>query len=208
MFNGPVVGQPGGTGYHVHPFLGIIDVSQVPIASNDSKVKGEIALSDGIGFADPLGDASFQAQPTASPSPPPIPNWTNYATTCYYEMHTHDASGVIHVESATPPANGQSGTLFTLGDFLAVWGISYGPNNWGPLNGTVSIYWSGPMARSHIGEIGSNTYTLYCGTGGASCDQNTIASLPLYSHQVIWVLVGPGNPTGSALPNVAFDTEF
>ncbi len=36
---------------------------------------------------------------------------------CFYWIHTHDASGVIHVEA---PA-GQTNRSFTLGDFLAVW---------------------------------------------------------------------------------------
>jgi hypothetical protein len=54
---------------------------------------------------------------------------------CVYWIHTHDASGVIHIEV---PA-GRTVRSFTLGDFLAIWGkgpttttsmagISIGPN--------------------------------------------------------------------------------
>ncbi len=37
---------------------------------------------------------------------------------CIYWLHTHDRSGVIHIEA---PAS-QSETAFTLGDFFDVWG--------------------------------------------------------------------------------------
>jgi hypothetical protein len=37
---------------------------------------------------------------------------------CLYWIHTHDTSGVIHIEA---PA-GQASRMFTLGDFLAIWG--------------------------------------------------------------------------------------
>lgn len=48
---------------------------------------------------------------------------------CIYWLHTHDASGVIHIEA---PASVSDHT-FTLADFLAVWG--HGPN----LSGAVAI---------------------------------------------------------------------
>jgi len=187
MYSGPL-GATGG--YHVHSFLGIY--------YNGS----EVALPDGLGFADPLGDQTFN---TGNVS---IPNWTNQASTCYYEMHTHDASGTIHQEAFPPsPTGAQFGSAFTLGDFLAVWGIAVSPTNWGPLNGPVTIYTSGQVARGGPKtdpEVGSNTYTLYC----TLCDPNTVAGLRLYSHEVVWVLVGSGNPTGSSLPNVAFYDEW
>jgi hypothetical protein len=40
---------------------------------------------------------------------------TTPTTTCFYILHTHDHSGRLHVESASP------GT-FTLGQFFAIWG--------------------------------------------------------------------------------------
>ncbi len=39
----------------------------------------------------------------------------------YAPLHTHDASGVIHVESPTARA-------YTLGDFFAVWGVRFTPS--------------------------------------------------------------------------------
>ncbi len=173
---------PKGTGYHVHAFLGIY--------YNGT----EAALPDGLGFADPSGDGQFPGTP---------PNWTQYASVCYYEMHTHDASGTIHMESITPPTGFQNGTKYTLGDFLAIWGIPVSPVNFGPLNGPVTVYTSGQFSRGHQCTphcyVTSNTYTMYAG------DPSTI---PLYSHEVVWVLVGAGNPTGSSLPNVLFFDEW
>ncbi len=176
-------GGPHPPGYHVHAFVGIY--------YNGT----EAALPDGLGFADPSGDGTFNG----------ISNWTQYAYNpsdhskpgCYYEMHTHDASGIIHIESATAPSGDQRGTLYTLGDFLAIWGIQVNASQWGPLTGPVSIYTSGQLSRgdTKTSTTLSNTYTLW---------QGDPASIPLYSHEVIWVVVGSGNPTGSSLPNVHF----
>jgi len=174
-------GQPTGPGIHVHAFVGIYYNG------------AEVALPDGIGFADPSADGTFFG----------INNWTEYASHCYYQMHTHDASGMIHIEGYTAPAGGAKGSLYTLGDFLAVWGIPLNSMQLGPLNGPVTIYTSGPVARGGYGtnsEVGSNTYTVFTGL-----DPNTI---PLYSHEVVWILIGSGNPTGSSLPNVLFFTEY
>ncbi|HEV3089500.1 MAG TPA: hypothetical protein VGX96_20020 [Candidatus Elarobacter sp.] len=50
---------------------------------------------------------------------------------CYYWLHTHDASGVIHVESPGRSA-------FVLGDFFRVWGRPLDANRIGPFRGAVS----------------------------------------------------------------------
>lgn len=39
---------------------------------------------------------------------------------CNYDMHTHDGTGVIHVETAAPKA-------FTLGQFFSLWGQTLSP---------------------------------------------------------------------------------
>ncbi len=167
--------------YHVHAFLGFYN--------NGSAV----ALSDGIGMAEPEGDGDLPINGIT------IHNWTNYATQCFYEMHTHDASGVIHVESTGPDCGGFTKnatpcnmSIFTLGDFLTEWGVQIMPtgiySNGAPImTGLVQIYTSGPVARGGPGsnsEVGSNHYSLYTG------DPNAI---PLYSHEVIFVDVGAGN---------------
>ena len=50
--------------------------------------------------------------------PVKVPANTGIQPTCLYWMHTHDDSGVIHIEAPQKEANRQ----FTLGDFFKVWG--------------------------------------------------------------------------------------
>jgi hypothetical protein len=47
-----------------------------------------------------------------------VPANTGITKSCLYWMHTHDATGVIHIEAPKSQAN----RAFTLGDFFAVWG--------------------------------------------------------------------------------------
>jgi hypothetical protein len=49
--------------------------------------------------------------------PATVPGQVGITTTCLYWMHTHDASGVIHVEAP----KSVSSRVFTLGDFFQVW---------------------------------------------------------------------------------------
>ena len=57
---------------------------------------------------------------------------------CLYWLHTHDSSGVIHIEAPAAAVDRE----FTLGDFLAVWGN--GPGS----SGTVAIL----NGRPYIGD--------------------------------------------------------
>lgn len=174
--------------YHVHAFIGLYVNGQ------------EIAIPDAIGMVNPSGDS----QPPA-PCTNNTPNQECYADAFYY-IHTHDASGEVHLEAPTStPCGVQNGvyvgpcnwSMFTFGNFLDIWGIQLTPVNFGPFNGPVQIYTSPikyvPCPGAGACYTGSNTYSLYTG------DPTQIA---LYSHSVIWILVGTGNPTGSSLPNI------
>jgi hypothetical protein len=44
-----------------------------------------------------------------------IPSSIGRPGTCNYNLHTHDSSGVVHIEDAAPKT-------FTLGQFFSVWG--------------------------------------------------------------------------------------
>ncbi len=114
---------------------------------------------------------------------------------------------MIHIEAASPtcgePVNYNPSctmSLYTLGNFFDVWGISISSMNFGPFNGLVSIY-TAPLNKSlqcvnqNPGQCytPSNTYSLYTGDP---------TQIPLYSHTVVWIVVGTGNPTGASLPNV------
>lgn len=58
------------------------------------------------------------------------------ATTCYYQLHTHAQDGVIHVEAPSP-------TMFTLGQFFALWQQPLDRHRVGPARGEVTVYVDG-----------------------------------------------------------------
>jgi hypothetical protein len=53
----------------------------------------------------------------AAGTPATIPAQIGITSTCFYWLHTHDTTGVIHIEA---PAD-QKNRTFTLGDFFQVW---------------------------------------------------------------------------------------
>jgi hypothetical protein len=55
------------------------------------------------------------------------------AAGCYYWLHTHDATGFIHVEAPVT-------TTFNLGQFFAIWGQPLSRTNVGGFSGTVTAY--------------------------------------------------------------------
>ena len=59
---------------------------------------------------------------------------------CFYWLHTHDATGVIHVE---PPSNQQ----LTLGQLFEVWGRPLSASNVAGFEGTVIVYVDGERYR-------------------------------------------------------------
>lgn len=165
--------------YHVHAFLGLYVNGQ------------EIAIPDGTGMVNPQGEGTYQG----------FPNQTEYAT-CFYDTHTHDPSGMIHMESTDPNNVPQTGSIFTLGNYLDVWGMKLTATGFGPYTGAVTVITSGQLSRGGPGtneQIPATTYSVYAG------DPNQIA---LYSHEVIWIEVGAGNPTLGQLPNVRFVNEW
>ena len=52
------------------------------------------------------------------------------------EIHTHDTSGIVHVESPTEQT-------FTLGQFFDEWGVSLGPEHVGGLRGELTVWVDG-----------------------------------------------------------------
>lgn len=65
--------------------------------------------------------------------------------TCLYWMHTHDQSGVIHIES---PAQ----RTYTLGQFFAIWNQPLTANHVGPATGQVTAFVNG---KRYTGDPGS-----------------------------------------------------
>jgi hypothetical protein len=151
--------------YHVHVYVGIL-------------VNGlQVAVPDQIGLY----------------SPGPISNGFTSTAQCYYYLHTHDASGMIHVES--PSTVPLTSTLYTLKNLFDVWGITVGPENVGPFNGQVRTF----VATVPLRTVTAQNYSEFTG------DPNTIQ---LYSHEAIWLEVGPTFVLPPYLPAATFYTEY
>lgn len=168
--------------YHVHAFVGLF-------------VNGtEIAIPDAIGIVGATGDRTDSNG---------WPNQEIYGT-CFYHVHTHDASGMIHLEDADPSGAPVTASLFTLGNLLDIWGLNVNATQFGTFSGPVTVYTSGQFARTGCSnapgscDVGSNSYTLWTG------DPHTI---PLYMHEAVWFEVGTGNPDPLHLPGVHFATQ-
>lgn len=52
---------------------------------------------------------------------------------CAYELHTHDSTGIVHLEAASQKP-------FTLGQFFAVWGQTLSNTNVAGMTGTIAFY--------------------------------------------------------------------
>lgn len=60
---------------------------------------------------------------------------------CFYWIHTHDATGIIHLEA--PRSTMPDGGRFRLGILFKIWGMPLGRNRVGPFIGPVSAYING-----------------------------------------------------------------
>ena len=97
---------------------------------------------------------------------------------CLYVVHTHDASGMIHIEAATP------GT-YTLGNFFHIWGRSLDRTNIAGIQGLpVTVY---------IVNEGDTAATEYTGD---------LATIELPAHRQITIVVGTAITT---IPNYDFN---
>jgi hypothetical protein len=88
------------TTLHVHPWLQIV----ISTGGNNASV----TIPAAVGILDPQFQTSGGVQVATGGS-------------CFEPMHTHDASGIIHIESA------HITDQYTLGDFFNIWKVSY-PN--------------------------------------------------------------------------------
>jgi len=154
--------------YHVHMYIGIV-------------YKGrQIAVPDAIGLKNPG------------------PEQNGYISTagCYYYIHTHDASGMIHVESPNnvPPSQ----TVYTLQNILDIWGMKYSRLSFGPLKGQLHIFVGNPPS---LGATTVSHYTKFKSAG-------KLGTIPVKSHEVVWIEIGKPVTKGANLPPVTFYTEY
>jgi hypothetical protein len=156
-----------GNGYHVHVFLGIV-------------YKGKLmAMPDRVGMVHPGAE---------------INGWTNTAQ-CFYEIHTHDASGIVHLEVAQPhPLNS---VVFKLRDVLKVWGVPHSDKSFGPFKGKIRVYTGMPPA---LGQTVVSTYAPFAG--------KQWTNMGLHSHEVIWIEIGRPYYNAHQLPPVTFYMEY
>jgi hypothetical protein len=95
---------------------------------------------------------------------------------CAYETHTHDKSGVVHVETNVAKR-------FTLGQFFSVWGQ--------------------PLTSTNIAGIPVSKLAIYIQDGTKlSAYTGDIGSIDLQAHRVIYLVIGTPPAT---LPNYQWD---
>ncbi len=83
---------------------------------------------------------------------------------CAYELHTHDHSGIVHVETSTP-------SNFTLGQFFAVWGQ--------------------PLDEANIAGIAGLPIRAYVSDGGAPVlYSGKFTEIELKSRREITIVIG------------------
>lgn len=152
--------------YHIHIYVGVI-------------VNGRhYAMPAAIGMKDPGPEVDGYIKKTG----------------CFYYIHTHDSSGIVHVEDPRqlPP----SSVVYTLGNFLKIWGIRYTATSFGAFKGPVHIYVGHVPA---LGDLNVRRYVEY---------KQDVGTIPIRSHEAVWIEVGSGYFKAKQLPSVHFYMEY
>ncbi len=80
-------------------------------------------------------------------------------------LHTHDHTGIIHMEAPAP-------YNYTLGDFFAVWGVKFGPGQLGGLTGyggdKLHFYLNGRPLSNPAAHVLQNNDSIVIGYGADS----------------------------------------
>ncbi|MEO7039750.1 MAG: hypothetical protein ABI446_09925 [Gemmatimonadaceae bacterium] len=108
-------------------------------------------IADGVQRAIPLGIGASGAEV--------ISNFVVDAR-CFYWVHTHDASGIIHIESP-------NATQRNLGELFAIWGEPLSRSNVGGFTGAVTAYVDSTRYDGDLGSLGfveRQQITLIVGT--------------------------------------------
>ena len=174
--------QAGQPTYWQHVFVGIFYNG------------AEEALPQAIGMQDPVA-------PTQGTPAHPNNNYEVENEGCEYNVHTHDYSGLVHIEDTTYP---QSDTFIPpyadLQTLFDLWGASLDMNNGlvagsSTLAGSAAIYTGLPSGQKNGNDI-VTSYTPFTGP------LNTLA---FQHHLVIWIVIGSMPSAG--LPQVEFGVE-
>ena len=91
-------------------------------------------------------------------------------------LHTHDSSGVIHMEAPHP-------FKYTLGDFFAVWGVKFGPAQLGGLKGyggdKLHFYVNGRTLANPAAYVLHDNDSVVIGYGAPSSFPHTPSTIVL-----------------------------
>ncbi len=180
--------------YSVHAFVGIYNNGT------------EEALPQAIGMKNPIAPSSPVPGSTATPHP--NDNYEVESQDCEYNIHTHDYSGLVHIEDV---GFGQSNSTTsplpynpTLKSLLDIWGVQLSaagvtvPGQTG-LIGPTTVYY-GNQSLTDKGPNGGFVTDAY--QKATAADGSTV---PLAFHTTVWIVVGsiPHQPTGdTGLPKV------
>jgi hypothetical protein len=154
--------------YHVHAFVGIM-------------VNGtQYAIPDAIGMEQPTSDE-------------PVTNFK-----CAYNIHTHGASGIIHIEDPAMSQNlGGTPAQYNLNALFGIWGQTVSALPINGVSGLPAIYLGSHISKRSCScaQNGDDVVDQYT---SSSADPSSIL---LTHHQAIWLIYG--TPPAS-LPQVDF----
>jgi hypothetical protein len=108
-----------------------------------------------------------------------LPENIGIRPTCYYEMHTHDLTGVIHIESPTV-------RNYTLGEFFDIWGE--------------------PLTSTDVAGATGNVVAYINDNGEARRYMGDVRSIELTSHRDVTLQVG--TPAITSLPTYTWDSKL
>lgn len=178
--------EPGQGQYHVHSFVGIY-------------VNGtQYALPDAIGLKNPSGDEPGYTTP--------YPN-LDFSQGC--SIHTHAATGLVHMEDQTLPENfANQPSQYNLQSLLDIWGqasLANIANGAAAFSGPAAVYLGTPCANNTVGC--NNPQKNPSGNGDDIVTSYTLQTGALQNilfghHVAIWIVIGP-MPAGG-LPGIDF----
>jgi hypothetical protein len=93
------------------------------------------------------------------------------AAGCYYWLHTHDATGIVHVEAPVT-------TTFNLGQFFAIWGQPLSRSNVAGFSGTVTAYVDSTKYEGDLGAVDFQAHEQITLIVGAVPDTIPIYAFP------------------------------
>lgn len=140
--------------YHIHTYVGVL-VNGAPYSTPDA-----------IGID--------------VPGPEDSHNGTNSGK-CFYAIHSHDASGLVHIETYLTNTSYNT-VVYYLGDLLHVWGQTITSTSFANFAGPVTIFIAPPR-----GAYGTSNFQ-YSGTYAKYTGDPTL--IPLKTHESIWIEVG------------------